>query len=160
MSLAPFKAPQLLDQRAVIINQCILVLVQLAHSDRLPEIFPLITAATVHFASTARVIYLSPWSKSDTLLSTISRSHRHNEALFASLSFRTIVYQMKQAKHWCDNFTQWHHSHRRTLPWDACTKRSYANERTGEINTRVLSYDCASIIKRDALDVLWSQTAE
>lgn len=115
MSLAPFKAPQLLDQRAVIINQCILVLVQLAHSDRLPEIFPLITAATVHFASTARVIYLSPWSKSDTLLSTISRSHRHNEALFASLSFRTIVYQMKQAKHWCDNFTQWHHSHRRTL---------------------------------------------
>lgn len=136
MSLARFKAQQLLDQPAVI-NQFLLILVQKHRTFQtsawdIPQHQRQYTShrSSVHVSRNSL-----PWSprlirSSNTILSTISRSQHHNEALQSSLTFsvsallyirwnkQTLMWQL----HTMASFSSSH------AVWNACAKRSYANE--------------------------------
>lgn len=141
MSLAPFKASQLLDRRAVI-NQFLLILVRIAHFKRLASIFSSISRISsaaisnsrLHFTSIVRVfICLDPRVSSEATLyfitnqqiatpqrgaSVVSSSFRTSLLYISDETSKTLMWQL----HTMASFSS------SRAVWNASAKRSYANE--------------------------------
>lgn len=124
---------QLLDQPAVI-NQFLLILVRIAHFKRLASIFSSISRISLAAISNSTLhidrFYLPRSTRlirSNTVLSSISRSQSHNEELQSSRSVSATLYIR-----WNKQNTDVTTSHKGRIlfiaVWNASAKRSYANE--------------------------------
>lgn len=167
MSLAPFKLSQLLDQPSVI-NQFLLILVRIAHFKRLASIFSSISRislaaisnSTLHIdRSRASRVFICLDLRVSSEATLFYHQSADRKATTRSFS------RLDQFPHCCISDET-----SKTLMWQLHTMAEFSSSlfemqalnarmqmSRGEINTRV-HYDCTSIIKRDALDVLWSDS--